>query len=360
MSLGDDLKSKSSKAVSNMSAGEQVPAASPKSRPVTPMGNLALVQPTIDALNERAKTAENQVATTREQVRELQQRLLEQPVEANVNALVEVPGRRRKLTDEEFNELVENLRINPLAQPVVVTRLDDGRLEIVSGHNRVHAYRVLRKETIRIVILDVDEADVNRIAFYANLMQPSLPDFQKFKGFKLDRDARSPAYSQRELAKISGVDEKVISRLFAFEDLPEAALALLEKTPHGLGAPCAVELARLTKQGRANQVTDAVRQLLEGKLTQAETVAYAAKPAEENGGQARVGKKVSPVTIRAGRSEFCKYVVSGSTLRIVFKDELMRVEAEKRVAEVLKEVATSYQTSSQSASSGKRSQDEKP
>ena len=41
---------------------------------------------------------------------------------------------------------------------------------------------------------------------------------------------------------------------------------------------------------------------------------------------------VSPIKIRAGRSEFCQYVARGSMSRIDFKNELLRAQAEEGVA----------------------------
>lgn len=328
MSLRDDLKAKSQRALNTMNEPPPAAPAGPR-RAVTTPGAIAFMQPTIDALSERAESAEAEVV-------QLRKRLDQQPTEAALSQLVEVAGRKRKLTPEQFEELKENLRHNPLVHPVAVRRLSDGRFEIVSGHNRSDAYRALGRETIPIIVVDIEDALIDRSAFFANLMAPALPDFEKYMGFKREL-ARMSNGSQKQLAQESGVSESTISRLFSFEELPERARELIEDRPLGVGMNCAADLARASRNGHGERVVEAVELLLAGKLTQKEAVAYAERAAPKEA-QPRPAPP-APVKIRAGRLEFCQYVAKGHTLRIDFKDESQRAAAEKRIAVLLKELA---------------------
>lgn len=340
--FGTDLKSKSQRALDTMNKSDDARAA-PRApvRPVTSIGNLALVQPQIDALNERTKEAEKRALDAQAKAVELhartaalEQRLADQPSEVEVSDLVEVPGRRRKLTPEEFSELTENLRLNPLVTPISVKRLRDGRFEIISGHNRAHAYRELGRQKIAVAVVAIEDDSVERAAFYANLLQPTLPDFAKFQGFRGERDRHNPKLSQRELARAAGVAEKFVSRLFAFEELPVRALELIETQPHIIGSACVADLVRLTKDGATERVIEAIELLVAGKIGQKEAVTFASKPSE------RVSApRPEQVRIRAGRSDYCRFTASGSTLRIQFKDESMRVAAEKAIEELLRKLA---------------------
>ena len=331
MSLRDELKAKSQKALEHMVAGPKATEAkaSGTTKPVTAVGAVAFMQPTIDALNERVKNAEAANEELRRQVEA-------QPTEVGLGLLEEKPGRKRRLTPDQFEELKENLRNNPLVHPVAVKRLASGRFEIVSGHNRVDAFRALGRQTIPVVVVDIEEEILDRTAFYANLLQPSRPDFEKYLGFKRERE-KSGA-TQKELAKLAGVPESTVSMLFAFEALPDRARELVEDRPSGIGMNCASELAKLSREGAAERVIEAVELLLSGKLTQKEAVAYAArKPAA----QAPRPLAAAPVKIKAGRVEFCRYIARGSTLRIDFKAGGDLVEAEKRIAALLKDLAQS-------------------
>ena len=148
-----DLRSKSNEALASMPAGKPLPEGR-VARPVTAPGATAFMQPTIDALNQRAKEAEAKVL-------DYERRLDQQPTEVALDQLVEVGSRKRRLTDEQFEELKANLAINSLVHPIAVRRREDGRLEVVSGHNRIAAYRALGRSTIAVVVVDIEEGKVD-------------------------------------------------------------------------------------------------------------------------------------------------------------------------------------------------------
>ena len=105
MSLRDELKAKSQKAVEHMGAAPKGADAKTAAagKPVTAVGAVAFMQPTIDALNERVKNAE---AANEE----LRRKVDAQPTEVELGLLDEKPGRKRRLTPDQFEELKENLR----------------------------------------------------------------------------------------------------------------------------------------------------------------------------------------------------------------------------------------------------------
>lgn len=325
-----DLKSRSDQALAQIAA----PAAEDNRphRATTAPGATAFMQPTIDALNERAKTAEALAAQYRQQ-------LDQQPVELPLDALVEVAHRRRRLTPEQFDELKNNLAHNPLIHPITVQRLADGRFELISGHHRAEVYRALGRSTIPVVVLDLEASQADRSAFYANLLQPSLPDYEKYLGFKAERERSG--HSQKQMARDAGVPESVVSMLFAFDQLPEAAHQLIERRPEWVGMSCAAELARLVRAGREEQVLQALEQLVEGRLTQKEALRWANRsPAPAAASRA----STAPVRIRAGRLEFCSYQGRGSSLRIDFRSEELRAEAEAAIAATLQTLAERART----------------
>lgn len=108
------------------------------------------------------------------------------PVRIKLDQLHETPGRKRTLSDEEFAELKNNLAKNELVTPITVRPRPNGDgYDIISGHHRTKAHRELKRVDILAVISDVDDLQADLHAFYANLLHPSLPDFQKYLGFKM-------------------------------------------------------------------------------------------------------------------------------------------------------------------------------
>ncbi len=280
------------------------------------------------AVAEGAETTNDPQARVQELEAELAR---QQPQELPLELIDSVPGRRRKLTQEQFEELRENLRANPLVHPITVRRKDDGRFEVVSGENRLAAYRELGKPDIRVSVLDVEEQLAERAAFYANLIAHDLPDYEKFKGF--EREQQATGASLAEMARLAGVHKASISRLFAFSRLPPEARAELERHPAALGAACAEELARLCTPTNAERVVETVRLVAAGKINQAQApgrvraTARAARPTPRTG------------TVKAGRFKFADYRASGSVVRLEFHADVDMDEACRRIEALLNEMA---------------------
>ena len=47
------------------------------------------------------------------------------------------------LDDEKMHELVESIMLNGVLVPVTVRQLEDGDYEMISGHRRLHAVKVI-------------------------------------------------------------------------------------------------------------------------------------------------------------------------------------------------------------------------
>lgn len=321
-----DLKIRSDDALAQIAAQKTTVDDRPI-RATTAPGATAFMQPTIDALNDRAKKAEALAA-------EYRLKLEQAPIELPLDSLIEVPHRRRRLTPEQFDELKGNLANNPLIHPITVQRVADGRFEIISGHNRAEVYRSLGRTLIPVVVMELESDHVDRSAFYTNLLQPSLSDFEKYLGFKAERDRTG--HSQKQMAKDAGVSESIISMLFSFDHLPEEALLLVERRPEVVGMTCVAEMAKLCRAGRKAEVTEAIGQLIEGRLTQKEAIRLASRKVAL--AAARPSAQ-APVRVRVGRLEFCQYQSRGTSLRIEFRSEDQRKEAEAVIADALQELA---------------------
>jgi len=294
-------------------------------RMVTVQGAQAFANDTIREYKHKAETAEARAL-------ELERDAKERPRELDLDALVEVEGRRRALTPEQYEELRENLRTNPLIHPVTVRPLDGGRFEIVSGANRARAFRDLGRTRISVSVLTVDDNGVERAAFFANLIQSELPDYEKYQGFA--RERRRTGKSQEALAKEAGVSSSALSMLFAFDELPDEALRLIETRPSAMGMSCAAQLAKATPK-HGERVVEAVRRLVAGEITQKEAAKYAVAAAAPE----RRQKPPEAVAIKAGRQEYCRYLGRAASIRIDFKSPEKRAAAEDAIAEVLRRLA---------------------
>jgi len=79
--------------------------------------------------------------------------------EVDLSDLVEVEGRRRVLSQQEYAELKANIQHNKLTTPVTVRPLGGGKYEIVSGHNRVSIFKEMGLKSIPAFIRDYSSVD---------------------------------------------------------------------------------------------------------------------------------------------------------------------------------------------------------
>jgi ParB family chromosome partitioning protein len=279
---------------------------------------------------------EREIDELREKLREAEHRAPKS--ELLLSELHEVEGRRKRLTVEQYTELRENLRNNPLVHAITVRRHKNVGYEIVSGHNRVAIYRELGRDRILAIVLDdVNDFIAESSALYANLFQTPLSDYEKYLGFK--RLLLLSGKSQKEVAADAGAAEQSVSRWMSFGNLPEEALVLIDQAPDKIGGTAAVALAALTKEGKATAVVDAVKAIIDGKVSQDAGVrlAKAGKPT-----QAAVAR-AEPVTIRSGKTVYCKMVGTKQTLRLDFRSEEERVAVGAAIKEVVDRFAKGSQ-----------------
>ncbi|KVV07476.1 ParB/RepB/Spo0J family partition protein [Burkholderia ubonensis] len=248
--------------------------------------------------------------------------------------LHEVPGRRRRKSPEEYAELRENLRHNKLIHPIAIRPRLEGGFEIVSGHWRSDAYRELERTDIECVLSDGTEDEATVGAFYANLLQSDLTDFEKYLGFK-DIQQRFPGITQAKMAELSGINPSVVSELMSFEQLPQAVLDMLEQRPALIGANCGSDLARLVREGKGDRVVAAVMKLAAGEIDQTQAVRLAsADPAKP-----KPPASSETVKIKSGRLVYCSVRVTSKILRLEFQSEEEARAAQEELQKLLEQRA---------------------
>lgn len=244
-----------------------------------------------------------------------------------VARLHEVPGRRRKLTPEARAELKANLSQYPLSQPISVVPRPDGDWDVVAGNNRVDIYRELDREEIEGVVLQLPAEQVEMVAFFSNLLSPSLSDFEKYWNFKRLQEGTS--LTRQELAEAAGLAKSHVSRIFSFEGLPDEAKEILAEKPERLGSHAAAKLAAAATEGRAEAVIEAIRRLVEDeKFTQEAAVKLLAKKPEPQ-------KKDAPLVVRVGKARFCEITERNGVIGVRLSDAAAGNEWAKKIQQFI-------------------------
>lgn len=244
-----------------------------------------------------------------------------------IDELHEVAGRKRSLSKEAYEELKANLAQNPLAHAIVVRERERGGYEIIAGHNRAQAYKELGREEIEADIRQFDDEHVYEAAFYSNLFNQKLSDYEKYLGFK-ELQARTNQ-TQEQIAKKAGVSRDLVTSLFYFDSLPKEAKEIIAGNPMIIGYNSVKKMAKATP----DKVIEVVKLLSSGKVNELQAVALL-KPEQEQ----VMAKRIEPLVIKAGDGKTKVAVVTRKEglLAINFKDESKAAELFKRIEEIIK------------------------
>jgi len=248
-----------------------------------------------------------------------------------LNDLQPSPFQTGGIQDERVQALVRHLGENRLNTPIVIRRSAqaDG-YEIIAGHHRVAAYRQLGRAQIEAVLLDVDDEEARALVFFDNLMAPDLSDYHKYLGFAQLKKATG--MTVEALARKSGVSKSQVASLLSFERLPAEALALIEQAPNTVGAKLAEELGKWAQE-RPQAVTQAVQQVVQGQLKQAQALNWVTGAVRER------AQADAPVVIRRGRQLFAQLQGRGAQLTLKFASEAHRQQLQDRMEQWLREQA---------------------
>ena len=256
---------------------------------------------------------------------------------APVNRLHEVAGRKRKLTADEYAELRENLRNNPLITPVTVCKRTDGDWDIISGNNRVDIYRELGRDEIAVFEVQATKEQGDVSAFYANLLHPSLPDYEKYLGFKQRMEVSG--LNVRDTAKESGINEKLLYKIMSFDKLPSEALDIIKENPSCMGASAAEKFAKMVDRVGSDIVCSAILELaVNPERTEDSAVFSVVEAAAKMAAPKAEAKKPSDVrtnTFKLGRLKFATLLSVKNDLRISFGSEEDREELQQKIEDLI-------------------------
>ena len=73
--------------------------------------------------------------------------------------------------------MIESIKLDGVIHPIVIRRLDDGALQILAGHNRVNAAKLVGLRTVPARMLDdVDDVTAKRILYSTNFIQRTISE----------------------------------------------------------------------------------------------------------------------------------------------------------------------------------------
>jgi len=148
-------------------------------------------------------------------------------VSVRVEDIVENPYQPRVEMDRtKLEELAATIKRDGLLQPIILIKdKEEGKYILIAGHRRWEAHKMLKKETIKAIVLD--EVDDEKMASYAiieNLQRENLSVVELAMQYKIL--LQNKVYkTQRDLANSIGKNYTEVSKTISILSLPDDVLS---------------------------------------------------------------------------------------------------------------------------------------
>lgn len=141
-------------------------------------------------------------------------------VEVPLAKIVPNPNQpRRDFDEEKLAELADSIKKNGLIQPIVVRKHGIG-YEIIAGERRYQASKRAGLERVPVIVKDVDDAEMYRLALIENIQRDDLNPIEEAKGYKT-LIAMNGVKSLGDLSELVSKSRSSISNIIRLLKLPE-------------------------------------------------------------------------------------------------------------------------------------------
>lgn len=93
------------------------------------------------------------------------------------------------LDDNKMDDLVESIRNNGILSPVLVRPIDEDAYEMISGHRRLHAAKIVGLELIPAIVREMDDDAAVLAMVDSNIQREELLPSEKAFAYKMKMDA---------------------------------------------------------------------------------------------------------------------------------------------------------------------------
>lgn len=110
--------------------------------------------------------------------------------EIPIELIDEFPNHPYKVKDDEdMQNLMESIKSYGVLTPATVRKKEDGRYEMLSGHRRMRASKLLGLETIRCEVVEMDRDEATIFMCDSNLQRTTILPSEKAFAYKMRLDA---------------------------------------------------------------------------------------------------------------------------------------------------------------------------
>lgn len=174
-------------------------------------------------------------------------------------------GQPRKNFDEDaLAELADSIQQNGILQPILV-RKKGAKYEIIAGERRYQAAKKAGLKEVPVVIREVSDEDVFKLALIENLQRSDLNPIEEAQGYR--RLIKEGNLTQEELGKVLSKSRSAIANTLRLLDLPKEIQDLMAEGAISAGHARAI-LAVPSEDGRIKLAEKVVKDNLTVRQTE--------------------------------------------------------------------------------------------
>jgi ParB family chromosome partitioning protein len=259
--------------------------------------------------------------------------------ELPVAAIAPNPWQPRRIFNQaKLTELAESIREAGLIQPIIVRRVASG-YQIVAGERRWRAHKMIGKDTIKVVVVDISDQDMAMLALVENVVRDDLSDYEISRSI---RETEREFPNRKRLAETLGIARSELYRYLSFADLPDFVLKDLDLQPNLLGANAAQDVVSALRDHdtAAYEIArDLWAQVVSGDLEQTK-LAKMIKQAIENSGKPSGISDRNIEKIFAGKSQAGSITKDRSGLTVKIKAGMLSADQEVQIRGLITQLFT--------------------
>lgn len=153
---------------------------------------------------------------------------------------------RLRLNEEHVESLRTSIQAFDQKDPIWVRVIGDGFYEIIAGHHREQAIRLLERPKIKAKLLNITLDEARKLSVMSNEIGLDTSDYEKALAFNRLLEDRVVA-SHQEIADLVGFSRPRVSQCLTFIHLPGQVKHILDTHPELFGYRTAVALRDLMK-----------------------------------------------------------------------------------------------------------------
>lgn len=136
-----------------------------------------------------------------------------------VENIIPNPNQPRYYFDgENLKDLSESIREHGIIQPIIVTKINENKFELIAGERRLQASKLIGNKTIPAIVRLATNQEKLELALIENIQRHNLNSIEEAKAYKKLQTEFN--LTQEEVAKKAGRSRSAVANITRLLDLP--------------------------------------------------------------------------------------------------------------------------------------------